>query len=320
MKKSVLLLETVADEALNLLHEHLNVFTGYDDASLKDVLANQQIDAVMTRGKGQINQALMAACPDLQVAARCGVGLDNVDVAEATARKVKVINAPGSNAATIAEHTLSLMLMSMRNMYHSAAQVRAGNWNWRNQYSGDELNGKTLGILGMGNIGKRVARLAEAFGMKVIYRSRSEQDLPYSYLPMEEVLQQSDVLSLHLPFTAETGTTIGAAELALMKPGALLINTARGALIDHEALLTALDTGKLGGFAADVLPEEPPAADFAIVQHPLAIITPHSGSLTASTFTHMCVITAKNVIAELTGEGAEPASIFNLQALQKASS
>jgi len=320
MKKNVLLLETIADEALSLLHEHLNVFTGYDDASLKDVLAKQQIDAVITRGKGQINKALMAACTDLQVAARCGVGLDNVDVAEATARNIKVINAPGSNAATIAEHTLSLMLMLMRNMYHSAAQVKAGNWNWRNQYSGDELNGKTLGILGMGNIGKRVARLGEAFGMKVIYWSRSVQDLPYTYLSMEDVLQQSDVISLHLPFTAETGTTIGAAQLALMKQGALLINTARGALIDHEALLTALNTGKLGGFAADVLPEEPPAPDFAIVQHPNAIVTPHSGSLTASTFRYMCLITAKNVIAELTAEGAEPASIFNLQALQKASS
>src|SRR5215217_2653209 len=104
MKKNVLLLETIAEEALSLLHEHLNVFTGYDDTSLKDVLAKQQIDAVITRGKGQINKALMAACTDLQVAARCGVGLDNVDVTEATARNIKVINAPGSNAATIAEH------------------------------------------------------------------------------------------------------------------------------------------------------------------------------------------------------------------------
>lgn len=111
MKKSVLLLETIDDDALAILQDHVNVFTGYDETSLKNVLANEDIHAVITRGKGQINKALMEAIPALQVAARCGVGLDNVDVQEATARNIKVINAPGSNAATIAEHTLSLMLM-----------------------------------------------------------------------------------------------------------------------------------------------------------------------------------------------------------------
>jgi D-3-phosphoglycerate dehydrogenase / 2-oxoglutarate reductase len=262
MKKSVLLLETIADDALTILQDHVNVYTGYDDASLKSALENQEIQAVITRGKGQINKALMEAIPALQVAARCGVGLDNVDVQEATARNIMVINAPGSNAATIAEHTLSLMLMLIRNMYESVAQVKQDNWNWRNQYAGDELNGKTLGVLGMGNIGKRVAKLGEAFGMNVLYWSRSPQELPYSYLPLNEVLQQSDVVSLHLPFTKETGTIIGAEQLSLMKPNSLLINTARGALIDHEALLSALNEQKISGFAADVLPEEPPVPGF----------------------------------------------------------
>lgn len=317
MKKSVLLLETIADDALTILQDHVNVYTGYDDASLKSALENQEIQAVITRGKGQINKALMEAIPALQVAARCGVGLDNVDVQEATARNIMVINAPGSNAATIAEHTLSLMLMLIRNMYESVAQVKQDNWNWRNQYAGDELNGKTLGVLGMGNIGKRVAKLGEAFGMNVLYWSRSPQELPYSYLPLNEVLQQSDVVSLHLPFTKETGTIIGAEQLSLMKPNSLLINTARGALIDHEALLSALNEQKISGFAADVLPEEPPVPGFPILHHSRVLVTPHSGSLTASTYRQMCVLTVRNVVAVLTGEKPDTKSVFNFSALNE---
>nr|WP_294871957.1 hydroxyacid dehydrogenase [uncultured Pedobacter sp.] len=317
MKKSVLLLETIADDALTILQDHVNVYTGYDDASLKSALENQEIQAVITRGKGQINKALMEAIPALRVAARCGVGLDNVDVQEATARNIMVINAPGSNAATIAEHTLSLMLMLIRNMYESVAQVKQDNWNWRNQYAGDELNGKTLGILGMGNIGKRVAKLGEAFGMNVLYWGRSPQDLPYSCLSLNEVLQQSDVVSLHLPFTKETGTIIGEEQLSLMKPNSLLINTARGALIDHEALLRALNEQRISGFAADVLPEEPPVPGFPILHHSRALVTPHSGSLTASTYRQMCVLTVKNVVAVLTGEKPDTKSVFNFSALNK---
>jgi D-3-phosphoglycerate dehydrogenase len=315
-KKGVLLLETIAEEALSILKANVQVFTGYDEETLNHVLKNEEIHAVITRGKGQINQTLMDACPKLEAAARCGVGLDNVDVAGATARNVMVINAPGSNAATIAEHTLSLMLMLMRNMYTSVSEVKQDNWNWRNNYTGDELAGKTLGILGMGNIGQRVAGLAIAFGMNIIYWNRSVQDVPYAFLSMDEVLRQSDVLSLHLPYTKETGTLISSAQLSLMKPGVQLINTARGQLIDHEALLGALNSGQLSGFAADVLPEEPPVKGFPIVQHPNALITPHSGSLTASTFRKMCVLTVQNVVAVLTGDKPDPLSIFNRRALQ----
>lgn len=315
MRKNVLLLETIADEAFTVLQENVNVLTGYDETSLREVLNREEIHAIITRGKGLINKPLMDACPHLQVVARCGVGLDNVDVATATARKVMVINAPGSNAATIAEHTLGLMLMLIRNMYESVARVKQNNWNWRNQYAGDELNGKTLGVMGMGNIGKRVARLGEAFGMEVVYWSKSIQDLPYKYLPMEEVLRQSDVVSLHLPFNSETEKIIGEKQLRLMKPGALLINTARGALIDHPALLQALNTGIISGYAADVLPDEPPVESLGIVQHPRAIVTPHSGSLTSATYRQICLLTIGNVVAVLTGKQPDLNSIYNRNAL-----
>ena len=315
MRKNVLLLETIAAEALAVLQGNVKVFTGYDEAGLRDILNKEDIHAIVTRGKGMINKPLIAACPHLQVVARCGVGLDNVDVAAATERRIMVINAPGSNAATIAEHTLTLMLMLMRNMYESVSQVKQDNWNWRNQYTGDELNGKTLGVLGMGNIGKRVARLGEAFGMEVLYWSKSVQDLPYKYAAMEDVLRHSDVVSLHLPLNNETDKIIGEKQLGLMKTGALLINTARGALIDHAALLQALNSQVISGFAADVLPEEPPAPHLAIVHHPRAIITPHSGSLTAATYRQICLLTINNVVAALTGGQPDPNSIYNRNAL-----
>ncbi|HEY9262304.1 hydroxyacid dehydrogenase [Chitinophaga sp.] len=316
MRKNVLLLETIAAEALAVLQEHVNVFTGYDEASVKDVLNWEEIHAIITRGKGLIHQPLIAACPHLQVVARCGVGLDNVDVAAATARKILVINAPGSNAATIAEHTLALMLMLMRNMYESVSEVKQDNWNSRNQYAGDELNGKTLGVLGMGNIGKRVARLGEAFGMEVLYWSKSAQDLPYKYLSLENVLRSSDVVSLHLPLNKETDNIIGSKQLEMMKTNALLINTARGALVDHDALLQALNAPVISGYAADVLPEEPPAPQLPIVHHPRVIITPHSGSLTAATYRQICLLTINNVVAALTGGAPEQHSIYNRHALQ----
>jgi phosphoglycerate dehydrogenase-like enzyme len=306
MKKNVLLLETIAEEALSLLEENAHVYKGYTADGLSEVLGQVEIHAVITRGKGQIDKPLMDAFSNLQVVARCGVGLDNVDVAEATARKIWVVNAPGSNAATIAEHTLALMLMLMRNLYQSVERVKEGDWNWRNQYAGDELNGKTLGILGMGNIGKRVAKLAEAFGMKVLYWSRTTQQLP-----MDEVLKQSDIVSLHLPLTPETNEIIGAKQLALMKPASFLINTARGALINHAALLDALNANTIAGFAADVLPDEPPIESLPVVQHPQAIITPHAASLTAATYQRMCLLTVKNVLAMLDGGQADLNSVYN---------
>ncbi len=316
MQKTVLLLETVAEEADALLHDNVRVLTAYGERPMADILQNETIHAVITRGKGQVNQALLDACPALEVVARCGVGLDNVDVQAATARGIRVINAPGANAATIAEHAMSLMLMLVRNMYNSVSQVRAGNWNGRNQYSGDELTGKTLGILGLGNIGRRVARLAEAFGMQVVYWDLSQNpSVSYQALPLEELLGKADVISLHLPLTSETDRLLNADRLALLKPGAFLINTARGGLIDEQALLNALNDGKLAGFGADVLTEEPPAADDLISRHPKTMITAHVGSLTATTYRTMCMYTVQNVLTFLAGETPAPESVFNRVAL-----
>lgn len=320
MKKNVLLLETVADEAMELLNNaasagEIEIFTAYGDKPLANILQENSIDGVITRGKGQGNKQLMEACPDLQVIARCGVGLDNVDVKEATARKIKVVNAPGSNSSTIAEHAITLMLMLQRNLYESARQVKAGNWDWRNQFVGDELHGKTLGVLGMGNIGKRVAKLGDAFSMNVVYWDKFPVQSDYQGLPLEEVLKVSDIITLHLPLFEDTKNLIGEKELAMMKRHAILVNTARGALVDQKALVDALNNGTIGGFGADVLVVEPPAQDEPLLSHPKTIITAHVGSLTATTYKNMCVSTVKNVLAILSGKAPQPESVFNRKEL-----
>ncbi|MDZ7720778.1 MAG: hydroxyacid dehydrogenase [Balneolaceae bacterium] len=311
MKKNVLLLETVATEADTLLRENTIVHEAFQPVNPVEVAKNTTIHAIVTRGKGQVNRELMDACPDLEVVARCGVGLDNVDVPEATKRGVKVINAPGSNSSTIAEHALTLMLMCVRNAWTSVERVKDGDWSWRNRYSGDELREKTLGILGMGNIGQRVAKLADAFGMKVIYWDKFPVQSEYESGSMQNVLKRADVVTIHVPLLEETKNLIGKKQLDLMKPGAFLINTARGPIIDEAALLKALDSGTIAGFAADVLAVEPPGSDHLLVNHPKTLITPHTGSLTATTYRNMCVSTVQNVIAVLSGSKPDPKSVFN---------
>jgi D-3-phosphoglycerate dehydrogenase / 2-oxoglutarate reductase len=311
--QNVLLLETIADEALELLKQadNIQIFSAYGDMPLEKILAENAIHAVITRGKGQVNKALMEACPQLQVAARCGVGLDNVNVKEATLRKIKVVNAPGSNASTIAEHTLSLMLMLQRNLYQSINEVKSGNWEARSHFQGDELRGKTLGILGLGNIGKKVAKLADAFGMKVIYWNRSKAKNKYKFVSFEDILRKSDIISIHLPYVPETHHLIDEKAFSLMKSTVLLINTARGTIIDQDVLYKNLENKTIAGFGADVLSAEPPAPNDPLLTHPKALITAHVGSLTATTYTKMCVSTVYNVLAILSDKEPDVESIFN---------
>lgn len=164
-KQNVLLLETIAESAHSLLEQHGQVFLADSPYSGGEIAAQHPIHAIVTRGKGDVSQQLIDQCPDLKVIARCGVGLDNVDVPHATKKGVKVLNTPGANAATVAEHTIALMLMLQRHLYQSVQAVKANDWGYRTQYQGDELNGKRLGILGLGNIGSRVAQIAQALGM-----------------------------------------------------------------------------------------------------------------------------------------------------------
>ena len=311
----VLLLETIENESFELLknEKDIQLHLAWEGMPAADIL--EKIDAVITRGIGQVNRALYDACPNMKVAARCGVGLDNVDVAEASKRGIKVINAPGSNASTVAEHTISLMLTIQRNLFEALSAVKNGQWASRSSFKSDELNGKTLGILGLGNIGLKVANIAAAFGMKVIYWSPSKKEVPYLLVDKETLFRSADIISLHLPLNEETKDIVDEEVFNKMKQGAILINTARGALVNRDALLSAFDTGKLAGYGADVPFSPPPTADDALISHPKSFITAHVSSLTATTYKNMCLSTVKNVLAVLHGQTPDPQCIFNATSL-----
>ena len=307
---SILLLETLHGDAEQLLAAHDVLVRAADpNAPPADLAA---VQAILTRGRGRIQEPLLARCPALRVIARAGAGLDNLDTAAAKRRGIAVVFAPGANTATVAEHTLALILDLVRGITAGAAQVAAGRWEERARYRGNEIRGLRLGIVGFGRIGRRVAELASAFGMRVAVAAHGNGPVPapYARLPLDELLPAVDVLSLHLPLAAGTKGLLGACELARLRPGAFVVNTARGALIDQSALRAALAAGRLGGFAADVLDEEPPAAADPLLALPNVVLTPHVASLTATTYRALCVETATNVLAVLRGEAPAAHSLF----------
>ncbi len=317
MNKNILLLETIAPEAMALLRNAPNVeiLMGLDPQSLQEH-TKSHIHAIITRGKGEVRKVFLEQLTGLEVISRCGVGLDNIDVNEATAKGIKVVNAPNSNADTIAEHTIALLLMLQRNLYNAITMVKKNRWADRASYSADECNGKTLGIVGMGNIGKKVAKIATALGMNVIYWSANKEAVAYPFVDFDTLLSTSDSVSLHLPLTPKTEKLFGTSAFLKMKTTALLINTARGGIIDQEALLEALQNAKIAGFAADVLAEEPPAHNHPLIQLENVLITAHLGSLTRTTYTKMCTMTVENTLAILRNEPPIKNCIFNHKELE----
>ena len=296
---TIVLLETIHPDAEALLAAHERVVLAESPGDLGTRIPYSEIVAILTRGRGQIRRPLLEACPNLRVVARCGVGLDNIDVAVAQARGIAVERAPGSTTIAVAEHTILLMLALARRLNALADAVKAGNWAVRNHYEGHDLYGKTLGIIGMGAIGQRVADLATAFGMEVCYWNRTPKALPYRQVDLPTLLQQADVVSLHSALAPETHHLLGEHELALLKPTAMLINTARGTIIDPDALRTVIMNGRLAGFGADVLDQEPPDPTDPLLTHERVLITPHTSALTAETYRAMCIQTVQNVLAVL---------------------
>lgn len=307
MKYNILLLETLAPKAMAILDEDEEVNVYFPE----DEFENESIHGVMTRGKGRVNDTLIKRLPALKGIARIGVGVDNVDVDLATSKGIQVLNTPGENAATMAEHTLALILMLQRKLYDSVSSSKEGNWESRVHYDGDEIGGKVLGIIGMGDIGEKVADLATAFGMKVIYWNRSIKDVPFEKVDFMAVAERSDIVSVHLPLTENTRGVLDRSFLEQMKAGALLVNTARGQILDEEALIELLIAGRIGGFAADVLSEEPPASGHPLMAHSRTLITPHIGSLTRSTYSRMCARSVQNLIGILKGSAVKDKYLFN---------
>lgn len=307
-----LMLETIAEKAWDLLKNE-EVFQVFKDSNYPPEL----IKGIITRGKGRVHQDLIDGLPNLQVITRCGVGLDNIDVNYASSKGIAVINAPGANSDTVAEHTLAMMLAVSRDIFNSINEVNQDNWLHRNHYNGDEIRGKTLGILGLGNIGKKVAILAQSFGMHVIYWDKYISSSEFTSLSIEQVLAISDFVSLHIPLTEETKFFIDSGRLKQFKKGAILINNARGALIEQDAVLKALNSGDLKAYIADGMEREPPREqDKVFLSHPNTFITPHVSSLTKTTYDEMCYNTVSCALQYLEGSGYPEEMIFNRKELE----
>jgi phosphoglycerate dehydrogenase-like enzyme len=241
--------------------------------------------------------------PDLRLFALCGIGTDAVDLAAARELGIAVCNVPGRTAPIVAEHAFALMFAVARRTWYQTNELKAGRWTRRDNVY---LRGKTLGVVGVGPIGGGMARMARAIGMKVIawaFRPSAERaaELGVTFVTLDELLRTADVVSLHVKLTEQTRRLIGVAELALMKPGALLINTARGAIVDESALAAALNAGHLGGAGIDVYETEPLPADSPLLACEQVVLTPHNADQTPEGTDFLNDGVVENVIAFLEG-------------------
>jgi D-3-phosphoglycerate dehydrogenase len=237
-------------------------------------------DGMVVRSRTKVRQPLLEVCPNLKVIVRGGVGLDTIDVEFAESRGITVMNTPLASSASVAELTIGFMFALARLIYQTTASLKSEKWE-KKAFEGDEIGGKTLGIVGLGNIGREVARRAVALDMKVIAYDRTTRSMHGVKIAetLVEVLSQADYLSLHLPKTKESAGMIGKDQIAAMKDGVRIINCGRGGLIDEEALYEALTNGKVAGAALDVFAEEPPT-DWKLIKHPNVIGSPHIGAAT----------------------------------------
>ena len=274
------------------------VYTEFIEASeLEAFINSNSIDGILVRSATKVRKDLIDACPTLKFVGRGGVGMDNIDVEYGREKGLAVFNTPAASSQSVAELVMGHLFSISRSLHHSnRAMPNEGSDHFKalkKKYSkGSELKGKTLGIVGFGRIGRSLASYALGCGMKVVAHDRYAEngevevnvgDVSISVecpiLSMEEVLKQSDAVSLHIPAQADGKPVIGADELALMKPGALLLNAARGGVVDEDALIAALDSGALAGAALDVFVGEPsPRAD--VLAHPSLSLTPHTGAAT----------------------------------------
>jgi len=280
--------------------------------------ACREVEGVLVVG-ASITEKVLRQASKLKIVANCGVGYDHIDVAACTARGIVVTNTPGVLTDTTADLAFALLMAAARRIAEGDRFVREGRWQgskWELLW-GRDIFGKTLGLYGFGRIGQAVARRACGFSMRILYHDQLrppeavERQLEAEYVDRESLLHESDFLSLHLPLTPETHHAIGAAELALMKPTALLINAARGQVVDEEALVQALQAKKIAGAGLDVFEHEPRVHP-ALLEMPNVVLMPHLGSATAETRFKMAMLAAENLLAAL--EGRRPPNVVNPEA------
>jgi D-3-phosphoglycerate dehydrogenase len=304
-RAKVLVKEKIADSGVELLRQDFDVELGFDwDA---DQLAERigEFDAILIRSGTKLTSDLIERADRLRAIGRAGTGVDNVDLEAATKRGIVVANAPESNSVAAAEHTVAMALALFRNVPQAHGSLVGGEWA-RSRYGGNELYGKTLGVIGFGRIGQLVARRAQAFDMHVVAFDKFVSPERFRELGVEgvesseDLYARADLITIHLPKTPETVNWIDADAIAAMRDGVRIVNCARGELVDLEALEAGLESGKIAGAALDVFPEEP-FTGHPIFERDDVVVTPHLGASTAEAQDRAGVVTAEQVRAALTG-------------------
>ena len=303
----ILVAEKLAPEGVALLASEHQVDERAGLTRDELLAALPDYDALVVRSQVQVDADAIAAGTRLVVVGRAGVGVDNVDIAAATRAGITVVNAPTGNTVAAAEHTMALLLAVARHVAAADASVRRGEWR-RSELLGVELRGRTLGIVGLGRIGLAVAARARAFEMRVVgfdpyVSAEAAASHGIELLSLEEVLARADAITLHVPLTDQTKGLIGAEQLAGMKPDAIVVNAARGGLVDESALADALRDGRIGGAGVDVFESEPPK-DSPLLAAPRAVLTPHLGASTAEAQALVAVEAAQQVLDVLAGRPA----------------
>ena len=260
----------------------------------------QECDALIVRSRTKVTRDLIKRGKSLKMIARAGYGLDNIDLKAAEASGIMVVNAPEAPADSVAELTIGLVIALARKITFADMSMKRGKW-LKKELKGFLLKGKKLGLIGLGNIGLRVARIAKAIGMKILVTKRTPpspqllEELEADFLSLDDLLRQSDIISIHVPLTEETKHMIDVEEINKMKNGVFLINTSRGEVVNEKALLDALKTGKIGGVALDVYETEPPK-NLELIRHPNVICTPHIGAQTVEAQRKASLIIADKII------------------------
>jgi len=324
MKPKIIVTREVFDDTLELLGRHFEVEANQADrpltvAELAGKLADK--DGAITVLTDKIDETLLKQCPRLRAACNIAVGFNNFDLKAMTAHGVLATNTPGVLDAATADFTWALILATARRLTEAEAWLRAGEWKgWKlKQFLGFDVHGATLGIIGMGRIGQAVARRARGFDMPVLYYNRKrltpeiEAQTQARFAGLDELLAQSDIVTIHTPYSPQTHHLIGAAQLARMKPGAILIHAARGGVVDDSALVAALKTGKIAAAGLDVFENEPRLdPEFLTLKN--VVLAPHIASSTTTTRRNMAMLAARNLVAALSGE--RPPNLLNPEALE----
>ena len=310
----------VNEEALALMREVAEVVIppdGSDEALLKEV---QDADVLVASFYPEINRRFIESAPKLRHIAKSGVGVDPVDLQAATEHGVYVTNTPDITSDSVAEFTLALLLSLAKNIPRCNDAVKSGRWDQRLSliHANSELNGKVHGIVGLGRIGCKVAVRCKAFGMKVLYHKRNrdlelERSLGIEYQPLDVILKECDSISLHLPLTPETTNLFDMPQFESMKPTAVLINQARGKVVNETALAQALKEGNIGGYATDVYEHEPPDPQSELLQLENVIATPHLAGSNRESRLRVCMMIAEDVLRTLRGE--VPKNLVNREVL-----